>query len=75
MKTGQKKVKLLYRGVFNLGREIIIRRTQAYSEAQAKAFFLTAIAKEKGLTQGSWIWKLFDGTKDNYRIEREPREG
>lgn len=67
-KIGEKN-KVLYRGVFNLGNEVIIRRTQAVSEKKAKANLLNRIIKEKGLAKGSWIYRLFDGTKDNYSIK------
>lgn len=73
-KIGEQKPLLLYRGVFNLGREIIIRRTQAVSPAQAKVNFLRRIIKEKGLIQGTWIYKLFDGHLDNFNIEIEQED-
>ena len=69
--TGLKPPKELYKGMFNLGSEIIIRRTYAKSEKQAKCFMLNRIIKEKGLVKGGWVYKLFDGTKDNYSVKKE----
>jgi hypothetical protein len=73
MGTGRNKD--LYRGCFNLGREVIIRRTQATLVAKAKVNMLRRIAQEKGLTGLGGLPKLFDGTKDNFTIEKEVREG
>ena len=69
-----KKNKVLYKGYFNLSREIIIRRAYAYSDAQAKALMIRRIAKEKGLIGSGGLFKVFDGSKDNYSIEIEEAE-
>ncbi len=68
-----KKAKILYRGYFNLNGGVIIRRTQAFTERQAKALMLRRIAREKGLAGMGGLFKGFDGTKDNFKIEREDR--
>ena len=65
----------IYKGIFNLNREIIIRRTYAKSEKQARCFLLNRIIKEKGLAKGGWIYKLFDGSLDNFKIEKEKENG
>jgi deferrochelatase/peroxidase EfeB len=61
----------LYKGCFNLSREIIIRRAYAYSKEQARALLIRRIAKEKGLAGSGGLFKVFDGSKDNYSIEIE----
>ena len=66
--TGSKK---RYRGVFNLGGQVIVRRTCAYSEEQAKNFMIRRIAAEKRLSGTGGLFSVFNGTKDNYVIEPE----
>jgi deferrochelatase/peroxidase EfeB len=65
------KSKSLYKGCFNLSREIIIRRAYAYSEEHARALLIRRIAKEKGLTGSGGLFKVFDGSKENFSIEIE----
>lgn len=65
------KDKRLYKGIFVLGRETIIRRTQAHSEKQAKVFMIQRIAKEKRLANVGCLAKVFDGHLDNFIIEEE----
>lgn len=57
--------------MFNISNQVIIRRVCAYSEAQAKNFMIRRIAKEKHLSGTGGLFKVFDGTKDNYVIEKE----
>ena len=68
-----KKHKTLYRGYFNLSGGVIIRRTKAFSEKQAKNLLIRRIAREKGLVGMGGLFKVFDGTKDNFKIEVEPK--
>jgi deferrochelatase/peroxidase EfeB len=68
--TGLKN-KVLFKGLFNLSGGVIIRRAYAYSEAQARALMIRRIAKEKGLAGSGGLFKVFDGSKDNYSIETE----
>ena len=65
------KSKCLYKGIFCLASETYVRRTQAYSEAQAKAQMIRKIAKDKGLVNGGGLYKVFDGHLDNFVIEKE----
>jgi hypothetical protein len=62
----------LYKGYFNLSNEVIVRYVNANSPAQAKNFMIRRIAKEKGLVGMGGLFKVFDGTKDNYEIKEEP---
>ena len=68
-----KKPKILYRGYFSLSGGVIIRRAHAYSENQAKVMMLRRIAKEKGLAGMGGLFKVFDGNKENFKIEVEPQ--
>ena len=70
--TGKKKKsKLLYRGYFNLGSEILIRRAYAYTELQAKTLMIRRIAGEKKLSGMGGLFRVFDGHLENYKIELE----
>lgn len=68
------KSKKLYKGVFSLGGEIIVRHLHAASKDQAKVFFIRRIAREKKLTGMGGLFKVFDGGKSNYVIEEVPNE-
>lgn len=68
------KSKTLYRGVFSLSNAVIIRRAYAYTEKQAKTMMIRRIAKEKGLAGMGGLFKVFDGTKDNFVIEVENKQ-
>lgn len=57
--------------MFNLGGQVIVRRTCAYSEEQAKNFMIRKIAHEKRLAGTGGLFSVFNGTKDNYVIESE----
>ncbi len=70
-KIGKKKNEILYKGYFNLSSQVIIRRTYASSEKQAKVLMIRRIAKEKGLLGMGGLFKVFDGSKDNFKIEKE----
>jgi len=65
------KSKHLYKGIFCLASETYIRRTQAFSEAQAKAQMIRKIAKDKGLVNGGGLYRVFDGHLNNFVIEKE----
>ena len=54
---------------------VIIRRTHAFTELQAKTLMLRRIAKEKGLAGMGGLFKVFDGNKENFKIEKEVCEG
>lgn len=68
-----KKPKKLFKGVFSLGGEIIIRHLYAASKEQAKVFFIRRIAKEKNLSGMGGLFKMFTGEKPNFVIEEEAK--
>jgi hypothetical protein len=72
LKETGKKNKTFYKGYFNLGNEVIIRCLYAYSPLQAKNLMIRRIAREKGLAGMGGLFKVFDGSRDNYKIEEEP---
>lgn len=63
------KAKRLYKGIFILGGQTLIRRTKAHSAKQAKNFMLQRIAKEKKVAHVACLIRLFDGHLDNCIIE------
>jgi len=71
---GKKKSKVLYRGYFNLGSEIIIRRAYAYTELQAKTLMIRRIAGEKKLSGMGGLFRVFDGHLENFKIEKEHKD-
>ena len=62
--------KSLYRGVFSYHREAEILRLFAHSEAQARVFMCRRLANKHGVSPGV-VLNLFDGSKDNFTIEKE----
>ena len=62
-----------YRCTFNYGHEIIIKYEWAWSGRQAKNFAMRKLAKEHGV-HPSHVFALFDGSKDNFSVEREGRQ-
>lgn len=69
-KSRQKKPRVLYKGVFNLSREMIIKYLYASSPTQAKVYMMRRIAIEQGVPY-SYVFNTFDGSKDNFKIEEE----
>ncbi len=63
------KAKRLYRGIFVLGNQTLIRRTKAYSKEQAKTFMIQQIAKKMKVSNVACLMKVFDGHLDNFTIE------
>lgn len=63
-------MKNLYRGMFNLSREILIERAYAASERQSWLLFCHRIAKRRGVPVRN-IMKIFDGSRPNYNITLE----
>jgi hypothetical protein len=63
-----KKPRKLYKGVFNLSREMIIKYLRASSPEQAKVYMMRRIAAEHGVPY-SYVFGAFDGSKDNYKIK------
>jgi hypothetical protein len=64
------RVKNLFMGQFNFNRQTYILRRYAYSEKQAKALFVKALAKKHDLPERA-VWAYFDGEKQNYSIQVE----
>lgn len=68
--TGQKKrIKNLYKGIFNYASEISVMRTYAYSEEQARVIFCNRLAK-KHEVHVSHVLAKFD-KRPNYEISKE----
>ncbi len=59
---------VLYRGVFMYSHEMIIKYSHAPNERSAKMRMINQLAKEHGV-HASVVFGIFDGSKDNYRIE------
>lgn len=64
------RVKHLFMGQFNFNRQTYILRRYAYSEKQAKALFVKALAKKHDLPERA-VWAYFDDKKKNYSITKE----
>jgi len=62
--------KQVYKCCFNYGHEIIIKYAWAWSGRQAKNFAMRRLAKEHDV-HPSHIFALFDGSKNNFSVERE----
>lgn len=67
-----KRKPLLWVGSFNYQHELVTKHTYAPTWASAKTRMLRRIANEHGVDY-SIVFGMFDGTKDNYRIEQEDR--
>jgi len=63
-------MKVLYEGTFNWHGEIEVIYRYAKSEGQAKALMTRHIARKKDVLP-SVTTGYFDGSQDNFRIERE----
>lgn len=61
---------LLWIGAFNYSHELVIRHTWAVSWASAKNRMLRRIADEHGVSY-QHVYRMFDGSKDNYTVEQE----
>jgi hypothetical protein len=73
MAAKSKKPRILYKGVFNFSYEMVIKYLYASSPGQAKIYMMRRIAVEHGVSCAH-VFGLFDGSKDNFRIEVEPIE-
>ena len=62
----------LYKGIFNYSHEMVIKYSHAPSKASAKMRMINQLAKEHGV-HASVVYGIFDGSKDNYRIEEEKK--
>ncbi len=60
----------LYKGIFNYSCEMVIKYTHAPSPKAAKMRMINQLAKDHGV-HASVVYGIFDGSKDNYRIEEE----
>lgn len=65
-----KKPRILYKGVFNLSREMVIKYLYASSPAQAKVYMMRRIADEAQVPY-TYVFGMFDGSRDNFKIEEE----
>lgn len=61
---------MLWKGVFNYSNEMIVKYTHAPTRESAKMRMIHKLAKEHNV-HPSVVYDIFDGTKDNFRIERE----
>lgn len=66
--TGTKK-DIKWVGSFRFAHELITLYTWAPSWASAKARLLRQIVKKHNVSYGA-VYGIFDGTKDNYTIEK-----
>ena len=64
--------KILWVGAFRFPHALVTRYTYAPTWAAAKTRLLRRIANEDGVTYRS-LFDMFDGTRQNYTIEREDR--
>ena len=64
------KIKDMWRGAFNLNHEVFIEYTYAYTKRQAWLVFCRRIAKKTGV-HPSVTMSYFDGSKDNFSIQKE----
>lgn len=68
--TGQKgSIKNLYKGIFDYPTGIIILRTQAYSQEQARVIFCNRLAKKHNVHVSSVLSRFNE--KPNYEIIKE----
>ena len=68
------KNKLLFRGAFNLHQSARVMYAFAYTEKQAWLTFCRRMAEKDGVAV-SVVMGLFDGNKENFKIEKEVRDG
>lgn len=64
------KYKHCWKGLFNFRHELKVLYCYAYTKEQARVVFCNRIAKGHGVHQ-SIVLNMFDGSKDNFRIEPE----
>jgi len=64
------KIKHLYVGFFNYRHQLCKEFAWAYSESQAKTIMCRRLAKKQGVYPAV-VFRHFDGSKDNYRIQVE----
>lgn len=60
-----------YKGIFIFPNEVLVRFTHAKSEKQARVRLLSQIQREKKVKYISDLYRVFDGSKDNYKITIE----
>lgn len=65
-----KKIKSLWRGIFNYHRVVYILYGHAFSERQAWVSFCHRLAEKHNIPARN-VMNFFDGTKDNYEIRVE----
>jgi hypothetical protein len=65
------KQKTKWRGVFNYRQTVKVLYNYAYSKEQARVKMCHRLAEKDGV-HPSVVMVLFDGSKDNYKIEAEP---
>ena len=63
-------MKDMWRGAFNLNKEVSIEYAWTNSELQARFIMCRRIARKKGI-HPSVVFGQFDGSHDNYRIQKE----
>lgn len=66
-----KKKQVLFRGIFNYSREVVIKYSMAPTWAKAKSNMIDQLAKDHGIARRH-VALLFDGSKNNYRVEIDP---
>ena len=63
-------MKDIFRGAFNMNKEVFIEYAWANSELQARFVMCNRIAKKKKVHPGV-IFSYFSGESDNYKIQKE----
>ena len=67
-----KRDSFLWCGIFNYSHEVVIKHRYAPTWASAKVRMLRDIAKEHDVGY-EHVFHMFDGSKDNFTIEKEDR--
>lgn len=66
-----KDINKLWRGIFNYSHEMVVKFSHAPTERAAKMRMINQLAKDHDV-HPSTVYGIFDGSKDNYRIEIDP---
>lgn len=71
----KRRIKLLWRGVFNLNKQVFTLYAHAYTERQAWMIFCKRLSDKHDIGLNH-VMNFFNGEKDNYeiKIEREYQE-
>lgn len=65
--------KILFKGLFNYGRELAVKYAYAYSGRQAKVLMMRQLATDHNVTYRV-VAAIFNGSKPNFEITKEPMD-